>query len=395
MRITIAMGFFLPVPPAAGGATEKIWLRLGEEFAAQGHAVTIVSRTWQNWPTREETGRLAHLRLPGANHRRRLWQNLALDLRWSLRLRRALPPADITISHPIALPWLLGWSRGHAGKLVVVTGRMPKGQYRWYHSVDQVLATSSAVRDRVRIENPALAARTIVRGNPIDWQALAAGSARQTQRVPPTIGYVGRLHREKGLDLLAAAASDLAAESNLPAFNLLLCGPAAIAVGGSGDNYVAALEGRLRAALPNHAIKILPPIFDARQLADLYRQIDIFCYPSIAAEGETFGVSAAEAMAAGAATVVSELACFRDFIVPEKNGLVFDHTGADAPARLAQVLARLVRAPEERVRLGSQAQADVQRYDYPRFAENLLVDFQRIIAVRDAATAADPVLHDV
>jgi hypothetical protein len=42
MNITIAMGFFLPVPPAAGGATEKSWHRLALEFARKGHAVTMV-----------------------------------------------------------------------------------------------------------------------------------------------------------------------------------------------------------------------------------------------------------------------------------------------------------------------------------------------------------------
>ena len=39
MRITLVMGFFLPVPALQGGATEKIWLRLGEGLAAAGHEV--------------------------------------------------------------------------------------------------------------------------------------------------------------------------------------------------------------------------------------------------------------------------------------------------------------------------------------------------------------------
>ena len=34
MKITIVMGFFLPMPPAAGGATEKSWHSLAEEFDA-------------------------------------------------------------------------------------------------------------------------------------------------------------------------------------------------------------------------------------------------------------------------------------------------------------------------------------------------------------------------
>ena len=50
MKITIVMGFFLPVPALAGGATEKIWLRLAGLMTAAGHEVTVVSRRWPGLP---------------------------------------------------------------------------------------------------------------------------------------------------------------------------------------------------------------------------------------------------------------------------------------------------------------------------------------------------------
>ena len=109
-----------------------------------------------------------------------------------------------------------------------------------------------------------------------------------------------------------------------------------------------------------------------------YRRIDIFCYPSLAEHGETFGVAVAEAMASGAVPVVSNLECFTDFVRHEQNGLVFDHRADDAAARLASSLARLIRDVELRQRLARAARQDSQRYDYPVYAEALLTDFAEL-----------------
>jgi len=79
MRITIVMGFFLPVPPVAGGATEKIWFRLAREFAAAGHAVTLVSRRWPGCPSRETIDGITMIRVRGFDHTRRLPLNLLFD----------------------------------------------------------------------------------------------------------------------------------------------------------------------------------------------------------------------------------------------------------------------------------------------------------------------------
>ena len=53
MKITIVQGAFLPVPPLLGGAVEKCWQALGQEFARRGHQVTHVSRAYGDLPARE------------------------------------------------------------------------------------------------------------------------------------------------------------------------------------------------------------------------------------------------------------------------------------------------------------------------------------------------------
>jgi glycosyltransferase involved in cell wall biosynthesis len=378
VKITIVMGFFLPMPPAAGGATEKSWQQLAVEFAGRGHEVTVISRTWRGWPTTEVREGVRHVRLRGHNHTRGLGRNLWLDFWWGLRVWRALPEADVTVVNCLALPVWLGWWRGRAGRLVVMPGRMPKGQYRLYRRLDGVLAVSSPVLAAVLAENPRLAPITKIIGYPIPWRALAQARPAWAPGTPVTIGFVGRIHREKGLTLLASALELLARQTGLPAWRAFFCGPQDIQRGGSGESYARDLKHKINATLPAGAFELRPPEFVDAKLAGIYRSIDIFCYPSLADRGETFGVAVAEAMAAGAVPVVSQLACFGDFIRPGENGEVFDHTQPDAPALLAATLARLLVDPVRRHRLAEAAQTAVQNYDYPVFAQRLLENFSTL-----------------
>jgi glycosyltransferase involved in cell wall biosynthesis len=386
MRITIAMGFFLPVPPLAGGATEKTWHGLAREFAVRGHEVTVISRRWPDLPPVETSHGVRHLRLRGHAHTSSRPRNLWLDLLWSLRVARALPPADVTIANCVALPVWLGWLRGPAGRLVVMPGRIPKGQFRLYRRLDRVLAVSSVVRDAVIAENPSLGPRIRVFGYPIDWTGLAGSPRTTTVGDPVSIGYVGRLHREKGLELLVAAAAQLAARKDLPAWRLLLCGPSDVARGGSGPAFAAELDRQLGAALPPGRFRRLDPEFSEKDLAAIYRQIDVFCYPSLAVNGETFGVAVAEAMAAGAVPVVSSLKSFADFVHAGQNGIVFDQAAPNPAGRLADALAGLLGDSTQRARLATAAQVSTRSYDFPRLAERLLEDFSTLLPSADRQT---------
>lgn len=394
MRITIVGGFFLPVPPVSGGSTEKSWYHLARRFAAHGHDVTMISRRWPGWPEDETIEGVRHLRLRGFDHRRRLGLNLLLDFLWSWRVFLALPSADIVVVNTVTLPVWLGVLKPSGGRVVLMTGRMPKGQYRHYRRIAAILAASSHVRDRVVAENPALAPVAEVMGYPIDCENLSRRSLSRPPYLPATgpeevtLGYVGRIHEEKGLRLLVDALRHVAATPGLPPWRLLLCGPTDINLGGSGAVLRGELLQQLSSVMKPGSFNLIDPQFNDRALAAVYQTIDIFCYPSLAEQGETFGVAVAEAMAAGAVPVVSRLACFTDFVRDGDNGLVFDHRAADPARELAGKLEMLLREPVRRRQLVAAGRATARRYDYEAYATGLLARFQRLTGPTSPASSA-------
>lgn len=381
MKITIVTGFFLPVPPVAGGAVEKSWHKLAQEFARLGHEVTLVSRRWPGWPNDEVVDGVRYLRVRGSPHTKTLWKNLLLDFIWCVRVTPRLPSADILICNAVALPCWLGWLRPATGLVTVMPGRMPKGQFYAYNHVARVLATSGHVRDAVLAESQRWHDRIVVHGYPVNVSPLAQNRVRAPHEVV-TIGFIGRINREKGLDLLIDALIHLA-KRDLPPWRLHICGPVEVPQGGSGPEYRDALMRRLAAVMAPDRVDFLPPVFDERELARHYQAIDVFCYPSLATQGETFGVAVVEAMAAGAVPVVSALPCFRDFIRSGENGEAFDHTAPDATLRLADRLAELVARPDKRVALAARAAEDARYYDFPVYARRMLADFEALLATRE------------
>jgi glycosyltransferase involved in cell wall biosynthesis len=369
MRITIVTGFFLPVPPLSGGATEKIWHGLAKVFAASGHSVTFVSRTWPGLPATGVEDGVRHVRLPGFNHTRSFALNAALDLWWGIRVTRALPAGDAVVCNTISMPVWLRRIRPSAGKVAVMIGRTPKGQTAMYGGVDRIYAPSTFVQRR--ISSPRLAPRVLVTGYPIEW-GLHAGAAAQASP-PVTVGYIGRLHPEKGIELLVRAAGRLALRTDLPTWRLRLMGPSAVAAGGGGPEWLGRLQAETARSLGDR-VEWLPADFGAANLARAYGAIDVFCYPSLADRGETFGVSVAEAMAARCAPVVSALECFGDLVEDGRTGLVFDHSSPDAEALLADRIGRLIADAGLRNALALAGQAHVRRFDYPNVSSRILGD---------------------
>ena len=367
MKITIVLGAFLPVPPVMGGAVEKAWFVLAQEFARRGHEVVQISRGVPQFPREEVIAGVRHVRVRGFDTPRSLLWLKVLDLIYSLRVKSVLPEADILVTNTFWLPLLL--RSKNRGQVYVHVARYPKGQTRFYTKAARLQAPSQAVAEAVSTEAPKLAGRVAVVPYPVP------AAMKQSEPLPVAsreklILFVGRVHPEKGVDLLVDAFA-AAPPGAFADWKLVIVGPAESKFGGGGDDYLDDLKRRARDA----AVIFRGPVFDPATLENEYRSAQLFVYPSLAERGESFGLAPLEAMAQGCAVLVSDLACFRDFIGDNETGFVFDHRKPRASEALREQLQRITREPTLLMTAAEAGYRKSAEYSISRVADQFLDDF--------------------
>ena len=125
MKITILQGAFLPVPALRGGAIEKAWEALGQEFSKLGHDVTHISRFCDGLPERENIDLVRHIRVKGFDSVKNPVILKLKELIYVYRCKKIIPHADIIVTHAFWAPIFLKNKR--FGKMYVHVGRYPKG----------------------------------------------------------------------------------------------------------------------------------------------------------------------------------------------------------------------------------------------------------------------------
>lgn len=358
-------GAFLPVPPLLGGAVEKVWFALGREFARRGHNMTHVSRSFDGQPADAVDSGVRHRRVRGSDTPHSLWRLKLADLQYTLRAQRVLPPASVLVTNTFWLPLLE--RRRSRGRPYVHVARFPKGQLRLYPRRSLLQTVSEPIRTAILHEAPAAADRVRVIPyplSPVYFTPLATAE--------PVLLYTGRIHPEKGVHLLLEAFLRLVQEGERH-WKLRLIGPWETRQGGGGAEYRQQLLELARRA-PGR-IDLCEPIFDEQALVAEYRRAAVFVYPSLAEFGETFGLAVLEAMAAGCAPVVSALACFRDFVRPGDNGVIFNHRASDPAGELARTLEPLLQTPSLLESLRAKAWTTARGYSLDMIADRFLEDF--------------------
>jgi len=372
MKITIVTGAFFPVPPILGGAVEKVWFALGQEFVRQGHEVVHISRAHPQLPAVEQIDGVQHRRVGGFAQPRSIVRLKLLDLLYSWRVRRILPPADILVTNTFWLPLLIPDPR--RGRLYVHVQRGPKGQMRWYAHVARLCAVSRAVAEDIIAQAPQLRAKVRALPNALPRRVVPLTNAPREQ----TILFVGRVHPEKGIELFIRALAELPAKL-LASWKVKIVGPDEIELGGGGADFLQMLQTLARES--GVSVDWVGKIFDPAELSATYRAASIFVYPSLAERGETFGLAPLEAMAEGCVPLVSNLACFRDYIADNVNGFVFDHRAPAPESKLATRLREMLEfSPEKLAALRVAAHATAREFDVAQVAPRYLEDFASLLA---------------
>ena len=181
----------------------------------------------------------------------------------------------------------------------------------------------------------------------------------------PTVAFVGRLDEpRKGLPVLAEA---------IPAVLRAVPG-ARFVIAGHGD---AEAAGERLDPASRAACEFLGMVSDADKAA-LLSSADVYVAPHTG--GESFGIVLAEALAAGAPVLASDLDAFRAVLGDPPAGVLF-RTGD--PAALAAALGALLDDPARRAALSLAGRARAAEFDWSLVA----ADVERVYR---AAVAADP-----
>jgi len=375
MSITIATGPFYPTPPAPTGAVQRVWTDLALEFARRGHTVSILACRYPGQSSREQRDGVLIRRRTGLRQGKNIYVDILKDGVYSGVVLGMLPRADILVTNAFWLPAMAPLLRPSAGKVVVCINRVPKGQMFLYKRAARLHAVSTAIADAVAKESPGLAHKLKVITNPVDVAVFTPPTHPRFQGTDRLIVFTGRIHPEKGLHVLVDAAAIL--RRTRPGVRLRLIGASRIDQGGGGPEYVERLVKQ--AAASGVPMEVSEPIFDRAKLAAALQAGDVYCYPTLAEQGEASPVAPVEAMATGLAPVVSDIPQFRDNITHGKSGVVFDHRGENVAQNLASALAMLVDDPKLAGTMGAQAAAHAQRVGYGPIAEAFLADFADLL----------------
>ena len=381
MKISIVQGAFLPVPPLRGGAVEKIWFALGQEFARRGHQVTHYSRLCDDLPVSETLAGVRHVRVRGADTPASLpllkWE----DLRYTQRVARKLDRADVVVTNTFWAP--LVFSARRHGPLWVHVQRYPKGQMLLYRRAARLQTVSAVIADAIVRQAPSSRPRVCVIPNPVPPLVAPAGRPR---RDPNLVLFVGRLHPEKGLELLLQAAR-IALRSH-PALRFRVVGPWEPRLGGGGEAFRRRLE-ELAAPL-GAGVEFTGPVFEEAALAAHFAAAAVFVYPSLAARGEASPVAPLEALARGCPVVTSDLACFDDSIGTGPFTRRFDHLAADAAVQLAAAILQVTVTERAAWPAASAAaEARARRFSVERIAGEYLAGFATLPAATTRKTDCD------
>lgn len=368
------LGFEAPHSPGAGGAALRSH-EVNRRLAARGIEVTVVCAPWPGcaptvrdgvryWPLPSRPGPLVRHRFL---YQMVYFPVVTLGLPWLLRrtdpdlvVEDFVPPfSSVCVPHLTRRP-VIGVVQWLSAAEMTTRYRLP------FHLVEQ-----RGLRSHTRLVTVGrhLAAELRRRHPAAEVTVLPNGLA-PAAFVPPRPGrrrehllYLGRLEmKSKGLDLLLRAYAYA-----LPGVtaDLLVAGD------GPDEQRARALAARLGIA---HRVRWLGRIDgDARfgRLADAR----LVCVPS---RSETFGMVAAEALAAGTPVLAFDLPCLRD-LVTEAVGV---RVPAGDVAAYGRALAELAADPVRCRALGAAGPDTVRHLDWDVVAQRQLTLYQQALTPR-------------
>jgi glycosyltransferase involved in cell wall biosynthesis len=172
----------------------------------------------------------------------------------------------------------------------------------------------------------------------------------QTPPSPPTIGYLARMCKAKGLDTLVDAFLELRRRNRVPHLKLRIAGAKTRA----DEAFVRNLHDKLSAANLADDVEWHPNLERAQKQSFL-RSLTVLSVPAL--YGEAFGLYVLEALASGVPVVQPRHAAFPEVLAETGGGRLYEPTN---PTGLADGLEELLLQPDQARQLGEQGRNAVR-----------------------------------
>jgi glycosyltransferase involved in cell wall biosynthesis len=381
MRVAIFSEVYWPMVSGVGVTLR----RLADSLMRRGHAVRVYSASYN---------------LPDSGDRPEVCRSasrpffLYPDVQWAFPRHRALME-DVQRFRPDVIHLATEFAMGYAGSRVarqlgipmVASAHTDYEQYasryrvdwairagwrylRWFYSqADMVLCPTRIYEQHLHSRG---VTHTGIWSRGVDahlfhpeYRSNAYRAALGARHGDPVITYIGRLAREKNLELLLDAWTSI--RSRYPSARLVLVGQ------GPLEEEIA---GRGLAGVH------LTGLLTGRDLAEAYASADLFAFPSVT---ETFGNVLLEAMASGLPTVVAAAGGVLEFVRHGRNSWLVEPNSADA---MADGVARLLDDIPLRRGLAEGGLATARSRGWDMVDDRLLEDYARIVEHHAGRSAA-------
>ena len=198
--------------------------------------------------------------------------------------------------------------------------------------------------------------------NGIDFEHFAKDRGAKNDRTSFRIGFLGRFEEErKGLPVLLAALPAILATGR--DIELVVAGP------GDPSKYLRGLDPAII-----KRITFLGRLSDDEK-AEFLQSLDVYIAPNTG--GESFGIIIAEAMAAGAAVVASNIPAFRALLQDGACGALFENEDS---AELARVVSSLYADRSRIAELSLSGIDAAKRYDWKNVGAQILSVYETSMA---------------
>ena len=376
-------------PPISHGGLARHVQDLSEALAEQGHSLYIITQGGNNIPKKEKINGVNVIRTDPVKISPNNFIDHILQLNYqmveeALLLYQDLEEVDIihghdwlvfwaskVLKHALVKPLIFTIHATESGRNQGIYNNMQRyiNDVEWYSTFEawKVIVCSNYMKNEVRglFQLPKDKLAVIENGvNPENYKCDYSEEFRKKYCSPweDMIFYVGRIVREKGIQVLIQAMPELLSEN--PSTKLVIAGK-----GGFLDDL------KRQANYLGISDRIYFTGFISDEVRNkLYQAANVAVFPSLY---EPFGIVALEAMCTKTPVIVSDVGGMTEFVEHKKTGLKVE---ANNPYQLAHTIKNVLDNKEEYKKMADRAYKLVnQKFTWDKIASKTAEIYQQVL----------------